>query len=120
MTSPKDQAAMKLKKSVKRRQCANRAARRHRFLSLEHLEQRALLVADLQNALFNLDVNDDAYASSIDALLVINHLNSKLADPTSAAGGYLDVNGDGHVSSIDALLVINNLNARLPPLEVTL
>src|SRR5207302_130549 len=57
---------------------------------------------------------------SIDALLVINFLNSKLPTPTSTAGGYLDSNGDTHISSIDALLVISRLNAHLPALPVSL
>ena len=59
-----------------------------------------------------LDVNDDTTVSPLDALLVINELNS-----TSAALGegespsiYLDVSSDGSVSPLDALLIINELN----------
>ena len=98
---------------ARRKSQAGRKVQRLRRLWLEALESRQLLAADLNNRLFPLDVNDDAFASSIDALLVINYLNAKLPDPTSSVGGYLDVNGDSHVSSIDALLVINSLNARL-------
>src|SRR5438874_1124366 len=78
-----------------------RHGRQRRKLQLEQLEDRRVLASDLQNQLFTLDVNNDGSLSSIDALLVINFLNSKLDIPTSPAGGYLDSNGDSHVSSID-------------------
>lgn len=57
------------------------------------------------------DVNGDSFVSPIDALLVINFLNSSdngTLDPEDNRG--LDVNGDGLVTPIDALLVINHLN----------
>ena len=68
-----------------------------------------------------LDVNDDGTVSPIDALQVINELNSPIVSdpergslPTFAGDGqvppYVDVNGDGFVSPIDALIVINALN----------
>ena len=67
-----------------------------------------------QNAALALDVNGDGHISSIDALLIINRLNTP-ADMLSLAAAtseppYFDTNGDGAVSSIDALLVINALN----------
>src|SRR5207247_4664153 len=78
------------------------------------------LVADLpaqQNAALALDVNGDGHVSSIDALLIINRLNSPTLTQSLAAttneSPYLDTNGDGVVSSIDALLVINALNSGL-------
>lgn len=55
----------------------------------------------------NLDVNGDGRLSSIDALLVINALNSESA----ARSPNHDVNCDGRVSAIDALLIINALNS---------
>ena len=66
-----------------------------------------------------LDVNDDTFISSIDALLVINELNS-VAGPrqlTPPAAGrvpppFIDSSHDGYVTSIDALLVLNHLNAQ--------
>jgi hypothetical protein len=61
------------------------------------------------------DVSRDGAVSPLDALLVINFLNSgrALGDVAAeASGGYfLDVSGDNAVSPIDALLVINDLNA---------
>lgn len=60
------------------------------------------------------DVSNDGHISPLDALLVINLLNSKgpgLLDlgykPTPP---FVDVSGDGFVSPLDALLVINYLN----------
>lgn len=60
-----------------------------------------------------LDVNGDGAISPIDALLVINYLNSKQLDPFAGDQTLtrLDVNRDGSVSPIDALLVINYLNS---------
>ena len=59
-----------------------------------------------------LDVNDDGFVSPIDALLVINHLNSGDNFPSGGAqyGARLDVNRDTFVSPMDALLIINRLN----------
>jgi Dockerin type I domain len=63
----------------------------------------------------SLDVNDDGVISPIDALLVINFLNtargpvSQLVRP-SLAPLFLDTSNDGNLSPIDALLVIIELN----------
>jgi hypothetical protein len=65
------------------------------------------------------DVNADDSIVPLDALIVINDLNTLGARSLPAPGGelvpppYLDVNGDGSISSIDALQVINELNAQL-------
>ena len=61
------------------------------------------------------DVNGDGIISALDALIVINHLNSNGAGPLpapspTAARLYIDVNGDAQVSPLDALNVINYLN----------
>lgn len=63
------------------------------------------------------DVNFDGRLSPIDALLVINLINSGrsgvLLDPKAGENApppFVDVNQDGFLSSIDALLVINELN----------
>ncbi|MFO1062601.1 MAG: Ig-like domain-containing protein [Pirellulales bacterium] len=63
------------------------------------------------------DVNADGFISPIDALLVINFLNTE--GPRSVVGlpsppPYRDVNGDNFISAIDALLVINYLNSLRP------
>ncbi len=65
------------------------------------------------------DVNYDEFVSPIDALLIINRLNSSsgslltLSDTSLTQNfKYLDTNADGFLSPIDALLVINFLNAQ--------
>lgn len=65
-----------------------------------------------------LDVNDDGFVSPIDALTIINRLNSGNSGPLGGSGEgesglkqYVDTNNDGHLSPVDALLVINFLNA---------
>jgi hypothetical protein len=64
-----------------------------------------------------LDVNDDSVISAIDALLVLNEINSpqgarRLGSPASGSTPppYVDVSQDGFVTAIDALLVINYIN----------
>ncbi|MFV2065911.1 MAG: putative Ig domain-containing protein, partial [Pirellulales bacterium] len=74
-----------------------------------------------QNPRNRVDVNDDGFVTPIDALLVINELNSrgvldakgKLPFPRSEPyrGNYYDVNGDGFGTPLDALHIINVLNA---------
>jgi RHS repeat-associated protein len=91
--------------------------RRKRLRLFEVLEERQMLVSDLQNPNNHFDVNADSHVSPLDALLVINHLSSHLdrvSGPAAEAEGqksYPDTNGDTLVSPIDALLVINELNA---------
>ena len=70
------------------------------------------------NAQNPLDVNDDGFVSPIDALSIINRLNSGDTDLGAVAGEgevskrlYVDTNNDGFLAPIDALLVINRLNA---------
>ena len=65
-----------------------------------------------ENAAHNLDnptdVNDDAMTSPVDALLVINTINSGAT--IDGLTHMCDTNNDGAVSAVDALLVINRLN----------
>ncbi|MEO8270440.1 MAG: Ig-like domain-containing protein, partial [Aureliella sp.] len=68
-----------------------------------------------QNPQNNLDINADGFISPIDALLIINYLNSK-GDPVLPSSGvipppYLDATGDELVTANDVLQVINYLNA---------
>lgn len=71
-----------------------------------------------QNSLRPIDVSADTLVSPVDALLVINELNSpaigdssgRLPDVDVSPPPYLDVNGDDRVSPVDALIVINFLN----------
>lgn len=72
-----------------------------------------------RNQTNNLDVNGDGFVSPIDALQVINYLNSPstpkvLSLPRTAAPPFVDVDGDGFVAPKDVLLIINYLNT-LPP-----
>lgn len=94
---------------------------RLRNLRLESLEGRQLLAADVFSANHNYliaeDVNQDFVVSPIDALLVINALNSggsrsfAEGEISSGLSEKLDVNGDNILSPMDALSVINRLNA---------
>ncbi|HAC92494.1 MAG TPA: hypothetical protein DCF63_17970, partial [Planctomycetaceae bacterium] len=69
-----------------------------------------------QNASANLDVNADGRISAVDALAIINYLNSGqsslLAESDLVPPPFLDVNGDERVTALDSLLVINYLNDR--------
>ena len=74
----------------------------------------------LTNLVNAYDVNNDGYVSPIDALILINQLNSqnrsRSLDFDSQATGedaphyYVDVDGDGSLSPLDALSVINYIN----------
>lgn len=69
-----------------------------------------------QNSLLNLDVSGDGFVSPIDALLVINYINSGqpsfLPSTNIVPPPFYDTNGDEFVTAIDALLVINFLNTQ--------
>lgn len=62
------------------------------------------------------DVNADGRISALDALIVINALNSLDENNAANRGNrpFLDVNDDGSITALDALRVINVLNARDP------
>lgn len=71
------------------------------------------VVAGWQNVHQPLDVNSDTFVTPLDALLVINYLNSGLPRKltgTPAGPPFWDVQADGFVSPVDALWVINYLN----------
>ncbi len=73
----------------------------------------------LRNPRNAMDVNDDTAVSPLDALLVINELNSAGRTPAAHGAGtdqlFLDVNGDSFLSPLDALVVINELNRAKTP-----
>lgn len=70
-----------------------------------------------QNAARPSDVNDDGLTTPLDALLIVNELNSQGAGnlPNSVTNrnelfGFVDPSGDGFLSALDVLLVVNQLN----------
>ncbi len=86
-----------------------------RRLIIEVMEDRRLLNVDWRNPVDSIDVNSNGSISPLDALLVINRLNSgqsrTLPNQHDPASPFFDTSGDGQVSPIDALLVINQLNS---------
>ena len=87
---------------------------------LEYLEQRTLLSGDglspWHNAAFPADVNNDAAVSAIDALIVINRLNTNGTNADSVNSfaednALWDVDNNGILSPSDALEVIDSVNA---------
>ncbi|MCL4200996.1 MAG: choice-of-anchor L domain-containing protein [Pirellulaceae bacterium] len=77
-------------------------------------------VAVFQNPFLNADVNRSGHVSPIDALAVINYLNTNPSGelppepiPPAEPEAYYDVNGDGIVSAQDVLIVINFLNGQV-------
>ncbi len=102
--------------------------RRHRrSIHLEKLEARQVLVSDWNNVLQPLNSSGDntQIVSPIDALLIINELNSptirqgpgSALPPAGTAGltppPFVDVNCDNNVTAIDALLIINAINSQV-------
>ncbi|MFN0021570.1 MAG: dockerin type I domain-containing protein [Pirellulaceae bacterium] len=70
----------------------------------------------LTNSRDHSDVDNDGSVSPIDALLIINRLNSgdtSLPPTPFTHAPFVDVNGDGICSPVDALMVINRLNSQL-------
>ena len=68
-----------------------------------------VVTAPRQNTSKPLDVNNDGSVTPIDALIVINNLNSQ----GSGNNNFIDVNGDGVVTPLDALIVINFLDSQI-------
>ncbi len=86
-------------------------------------DAKNVLVADnerpYQNPRNNVDVDGTTFVTPLDALLIINILNSVGRGPAATImAGYIgpaqypDTNGDNQISPLDALLIINYLNAR--------
>ena len=89
----------------------------HRELPPSTPDTQTTLLGAWHNWLEPLDVNADTFISPIDALLIINYMNShpvtvRLADSGLVPPPYYDVNNDGWCTPIDALRVINRLNSR--------
>ena len=114
--SPKRQARTPVANNHSRK--AQRKSWLKRVLRLESLEKRQLMAADLplfHNDMIPWDVNGDFSVSPLDALVVINRLNTQGSSslngqaPTDKSS-YVDVTGDNFLSPLDALSVINALN----------
>jgi len=88
------------------------------MLRLEALEQRQLMASDIMpfhNPLVAADVNGDFTISPLDALVVINRLNTQGSGPLagqapSDVNSFVDTDNDNNLSPLDALLVINAIN----------
>jgi len=88
------------------------------MLRLEALEQRQLMAADIMpfhNPLIATDVNGDFSISPLDALVVINRLNSQGSGSLSGqtrndTNSFVDTDNDNRLSPLDALVVINAIN----------
>jgi hypothetical protein len=83
----------------------------------------ANLTRSWTNPFNRLDVNFDGHVNAIDALVIINALNSsrytsKLkADERPADAPFLDVDGNLYINSIDPLTIINHLNRKAQALK---
>ena len=66
----------------------------------------------IQNPVNRLDVSGDNSVSPLDALLIVNLLNTADRTTINSSGLFYDTSGDGNASPLDALLVINALNVR--------
>ncbi len=67
----------------------------------------------LHNSILAADVNQDHMVTAVDALQVINYLNTfgpRTLTHADTAGSKLDVTNDGVITALDALRVINYLN----------
>jgi hypothetical protein len=114
--SPKRQDSQPFSR-VRSRKMARRSWMK-RMLRLESLEKRQLMAGDLafQNPLAAKDVNGDFAISPLDALVVINRLNTEGSGSLANApapqdhSSFVDVDGDNSLSPLDALTVINAIN----------
>jgi hypothetical protein len=114
--SPKRQARTPVANNRSRK--AQRQSWLKRVLRLESLEKRQLMAADLplfHNDMIPWDVNGDFAVSPLDALVVINRLNTQGSSSLTGQApadrsSYIDVTADNFLSPLDALSVINALN----------
>ena len=96
---------------AKNRTAKSRTGRR---LLVEKLENRSVLASDcFHNFMLPEDTDGSGSVSPLDALAVINQINSGSTDAANAPTSKLvDVNGDDSLSPLDALSVINYINAQ--------
>ena len=123
---------MKRRRSTRQKNTSRVNQRRRLFAGIESLESRRLLTATgfdspaeqsvvgdeaaaWTNAATPCDVNDDGRMSAVDALIVVNYINTdnggELTERTAdSKAHYVDVNGDNYVNPADVLAVVNRLN----------
>ncbi len=78
------------------------------FIYTHILRPRSPATEALRHNTFDpMDVDDDGECTPLDALAVINMINSQ----TASSPDFVDVDGDNTVSPLDALIIINQLNA---------
>jgi PhoPQ-activated pathogenicity-related protein len=88
----------------------------------ELTESWELTAAVLQNPVVHEDVDNDGFVLPLDALLIINWINTKGNDaplPTSSPP-FLDVDGDGHIVPTDVNIIFTALNSDTSGPEVAL
>ena len=111
-TRPSSQGSQRRKKRA-----LTRRRRASRVVAFEALELRRVLAADWRNPVDSLDVDTDGFVVPIDALKIINDLNStgarELPEQYDGTSPYFDVDGDRFVAPVDVLAIINHLNSGL-------
>jgi hypothetical protein len=87
----------------------------------EQLEDR-IVFSVFQNPSLPCDVDASGFVTSIDALTVIDALNTRgsgfLPIDDGEEENFLDVDGDGFLSPLDALLIVNALNRNPNPPQI--
>lgn len=87
----------------------------------EQLEDRVVFSV-FQNPSLPCDIDASGFVTSIDALTVIDALNTRgsgfLPIDDGQEANFLDVDGDGFLSPLDALLIVNALNRNPNPPQI--
>ena len=99
---------------------SKRQRNRLRKLVCESLEPRQLMAADMVHHNFMMPEDSDmsGNVNPLDALMVINRLNTQIAGGQMNLTGAVDVDADGTLSPLDALTVINFINRGLGQDEI--
>ncbi len=90
----------------------DRSRFRERKLSIQTLEARQLLAADvggIHNVDLPEDVNGDGEVTAFDALMVMNVMGHDHVDSPTDPPMFRDVTNDGKITSLDALRVMNRI-----------
>jgi hypothetical protein len=84
--------------------------------TIERLEPRHLMASDWQNASLIRDVDNSSLVTPLDALLIINNLNSngtrEMTPSVQRAGAmFYDLNGHNYLTPLDVLIFMNAINS---------